>query len=366
MFTIHVQLQFVNTLQAEIGELRPALARVLEAIGKETGLTTRVLEWEPRFHWHTPVHPDALLEIQTPTQAEQFAVEIKNIDRFETLHQLRALWPRQAQPPLLIAAPYITAQLAQRCRDMDLYFADTAGNVYLKAPGLHLYVTGRPRPAGLTLTEAGRITNAAGLRIVFALLCKPELLNATYRQIAAAARVALGTIGPVMKDLEARRQITPTTDGAAGPGRKFLNGQRLIQEWVAIYPAVLRPKLNIRRFEAQQPGWTKGLNLKTYGAFWGGEVAANRLLHQLVPETATIYVTENPKRLIAEYKLRANINGDVEILDAFWTEPVPTVDDVVPAILAYADLTATTDGRNLEAARMIYDQYIEPAFRNPA
>lgn len=348
------------------GTERPTLERVLEAIGKETGLTPRVLDWEPRFHWHTPVHPDALVEINTPKQAEQFAVEIKNVDRFETLHQLRALWPRQAKPPLLIAAPYITAQLAERCRDMDLYFADTAGNIYLRAPGLHLYVTGRRRPTDLTPAEAGRITNPAGLRIVFALLCKPELLNATYREIAAAARVALGTIGPVMKDLEARRHITPETDRARAPRRRFLDALRLLQEWAALYPAVLRPKLNIRRFKAQQPGWTEGLNLEPYHAYWGGEVAANRLLHLLVPERATIYAKETPKRLIAENKLRADINGDVEILDVFWNLPVPTPGDVVPRILTYADLTATTDGRNLDVAKMIYDQYLEPAFRNPA
>ena len=350
----------------EIGDRRTTLARVLEAIGRETGVTARVVQWEPQFHWHGPVRPDAVVEINAPKQPEQFAVEIKNVDRFETLHQLRALWPRQAKPPLLIAAPYITAQLAERCRDMDLYFADTAGNVYLRAPGLHLYVTGRRRPPDLTLAQAGRIINPAGLKIVFALLWKPELLNATYREIAAAARVALGTIGPVMKDLEARRLITPTVDGARARRRRFLDAPRLVQEWVAFYPAALRPKLNIRKFKAQQPAWTEGLNLQPYHAYWGGEVAANRLLHLLVPETATIYATETPKQLIAEHKLRADIDGDVEILRAFWKEPVPTLGDVVPPLLAYADLTATTDGRNLEAARMIYDQYIEPAFRNPA
>jgi hypothetical protein len=347
------------------GTERPFLERVLEAIGKETGLAARVLEWEPQFHWHTPVRPDALIEIDTPKQPQQFAVEIKNLDRFETLNQLRALWPRQAKPPLIIAAPYITAQLAERCRDMDLYFADTAGNIYLKTPALHLYVTGRQRPADLIHTQAGKLTNPAGLRVVFALLCNPQLLNTTYREIATAARVALGTVGPVIKELEARRHITPAPEGARAR-RRFLDTQRLVQEWVAVYPTVLRPKLNIRRFRAQRPGWTEGVNLEPYHAYWGGEVAANRLLHYLVPQTATIYANETPKQLIAEHKLRADITGDVEILDAFWNGPVPAIRDVAPPILAYADLTATTDGRNLEAAKTIYDQYIEPAFRNPA
>jgi hypothetical protein len=45
---------------------------------------------------------------------------------------------------------------------------------------------------------------------------------------------------------------------------------------------------------------------------------------------------------------------------------MPIAGHVVPPILAYADLAATTDGRNLEAAKMIYDQYVEPALRNKA
>lgn len=345
---------------------RPTLGRVLEAIGKETGVVARLLEWEPQLHWHTPVRPDALVEIQTPEQAEKFAVEIKNVDRFETLNQLRALWPRQAKPPLLVVAPYITPQMAERCREIELYFADTAGNVYLRGPGLHLYVTGRRRPPDLTMAEGGRTTNPTGLRVVFALLCHPGLLHATYREIAAAARVALGTIGPVMRDLEVRKHITPTAEGARAPRRRFLDARRLVEEWVALYPAVLRPKLNIRRFKAQEPHWTNGINLQPYHAYWGGEVAANRMLHLLVPDAAIIYAKQTPKQLIAEHKLRADINGNVEILDVFWNLPVPTPGDLVPPILAYADLTATTDGRNLEAARMIYEQYIEPTLRNPA
>jgi hypothetical protein len=53
--------------------------------------------------------------------------------------------------------------------------------------------------------------------------------------------------------------------------------------------------------------------------------------------------------------------GDVEILDAFWDPHLTTgAHDVVPPILAYADLMTTTDARNLEAAKLIYEQLIAP------
>src|SRR6266849_6204134 len=138
---------------------RTVLERVLEALGRETGLTGRVLQWQPVFDWHTPVRPDALVEIDGPTHTEQYAVEVKNVDRFETLQQVRALWPRQAKPPLMIAAPYVTGQAAQRCREMDLYFADTAGNVFLQ--DCKLRKPGSDRLAGESRSRAGRF--AVGL-----------------------------------------------------------------------------------------------------------------------------------------------------------------------------------------------------------
>ena len=97
---------------------RVTLERVLEALGRETGLTARVLQWQPVPGWRTPIRPDALVEIDGPKHTQKYAVEVRNIDRFETLQQVRALWPRLAKPPLMIAAPYVTAQAAERCRQM--------------------------------------------------------------------------------------------------------------------------------------------------------------------------------------------------------------------------------------------------------
>ncbi len=147
--------------------------------------------------------------------------------------------------------------------------------------------------------------------------------------------------------------------------RRFIDPDRLFEEWVTVYPTTLRPKLNVRRFRAPRPDWTENLNLDAYDAFWGGEVAANRLMHYLQPQAAVVYVRHVPTRLIADHRLKADVNGDTEILDVFWNPgELPGVRDVVPPILAYADLFTTTDGRDIEAARMIYDEYIRPTFRN--
>jgi len=106
------------------------------------------------------------------------------------------------------------------------------------------------------------------------------------------------------------------------------------------------------------------VDITNYGAQWGAEVAAEKLTGYLRPHALTIYLhkeqgQKNLTRMVAEHKLRADAQGDIEILDAFWEfedeKPMP---ETVQPLLAYADLIATLDPRNLEAAKLINDRYI--------
>jgi hypothetical protein len=54
-----------------------------------------------------------------------------------------------------------------------------------------------------------------------------------------------------------------------------------------------------------------------------------------------------------------SITGDVEILERFWkTEAEKQPEELAPPLLVYADLLATGNQRNLETAKMIYEQNI--------
>ena len=97
-------------------------------------------------------------------------------------------------------------------------------------------------------------------------------------------------------------------------------------------------------------------------AYWGGEVAAEKLTGYLKPAKITIYARKNLDRLIVENRLRPDVNGDIEILEAFWAVDTELqMNGVVPALLIYADLLATTNPRNIETARLIYDRYLTQA-----
>jgi hypothetical protein len=332
--------------------------RVLETaittLHQTTGFGARVL---PEIAGQNGVG-DAIIEVETDRRKYCFAAEVKNVDRFETPAMVNARLKDLRMRPLLVA-PYITREIAERCRDLHLPFIDTAGNAYLEGPGLLIFVVGQPRPAELR-QDRFRALKPAGLHTTFALLCRPELIRANYREIAAAARVALGTVGPVMKDLEARGFLRLKT----GTERDLLDQERMLQEWVTHYPTTLRPKLNPRRFQAD-PAQIHQIKIKQHNAYWGGEVAAEKLTHFLKPAHFTIYAREHVAKLVAANRMRADRTGNVEILDAFWDfDNGPDEAGIAPPVLVYADLLATNDGRNAEAARLIYEQRIEPTFHH--
>ncbi len=336
------------------GEL---LDRALAALRRETGLPAVVVQREPVLA--NKYRPDALIAIEAGHEQRELLVEIKAVDRIELLGHVRALWPATAQPPLVLVAPYITPTLATKCRELRLFFVDAAGNAYLDLPGLHVQIVGNKRAPEDEPLDTGRINNPAALKTIFALLCRPELLNATYRDIATAARVALGTVGPVIKELEAKKYVA--TFGATMVRRRLLDEGRLVKDWAGFYAAALRPKLTPRRFKAPDRAWIQRTDLNLHGAYWGGEVAAQRLANFVVPEHAIIYTRTAPTLLLTENRLRPDVNGEIELLDVFWNpDQLPHEPGLVPVVLTYADLINTTDGRNIEVANLIYEEYIAP------
>jgi len=343
---------------------RRLVEEALAALRRATGLKAAVIAREPK----TPkgARPDAVIEIQTDGKPRRFLAEVQAVDRAVGLatakHRLEP-FGRQG----VLVAPYLTAELANHCREkLDLQFIDAAGNAYLRAPGLYVFIRGE-RPQGPAATAMGTRGGgtATALRVVFAVLCKPELLNAPYREIVAAAGVALGGVGWVFFDLQARGYVM---GGKRTRNRRLLEPGRLLEEWVINYPIKLRPKLNQRRFRAPDPDWWQKTRLMD-GALWGGEVAANRLTGDLKPAACTVYMhpvtrREGVAKLVREHRLRADPEGEVEILDTFWNLPAdPTRPQLVPPLLVYADLVATLDPRNLEIAKRIREEHIEHALR---
>lgn len=339
------------------------LDRALQALRYTTGLEGKAVAVERGLDGDT--RPDVTIEIEVGGKPHRYMVEVKRVDRFAAIGQIKNRLEQFPQPGLLVAQR-ITTETADVCRQLDVQFIDAHGNAYLHAPGLFVLVKGQRLPAkkeqDFVTTKQRRAGTPTALRVIFALICRPKLFNAPYREINQAAGVALGAIGWVFFDLNNRGFIT---GGNKKGDRHILEQQRLIDEWVTNYPIKLRPKLNPKRFHAPDPNWWQQADITRYEAQWGGEVAADKLTGHLKPNTVTLYMRpnmnmrQNLTKLVADHKLRADPAGEVEILDAFWDFPPDAAQpDVVPPLLVHADLLATLDPRNFTVARMILDQYI--------
>jgi hypothetical protein len=299
-------------------------------------------------------YPDGLIQIVRQNDKWHFAVEVKARVTRATAG-LGKLEPLNREEKMLMVTEYVTPPIADLLKELNIFFIDTAGNAYINEPGLYVFIKGNKPQLTLKTKTQKRLFKPSGLRVVFALLNHPEMINKPYRDMAKAADVALGTIGWLVKDLKE----TGFCIEIGKRNRKLMNLETLFKRWVEAYPEQLRPKLIKERFETINPNWWKEIDLKAYGAYWGGEVAAANLTGYLKPAKATIYTNEPIGELVLKNRLRKAEQGNVEILTLFWNFTYELADrDIVPPILVYADLMATGDHRNIETAAIIYEKYI--------
>jgi hypothetical protein len=314
-----------------------------------------VLAEEPAYIY--AYRPDRKLRMIIQERAINYNAEIKTAITKET-RLLMLMNKEKLDLPLLLITRYVNPQMAEQLKQDGIEFMDTAGNAFINAPTqppFYIFVKGNKPPEILELGRPRRRFKPVGLKIVFAFLCNPGFENETYREIAAVTNVALGTVGWIMREL---KELGFLLD-MGKRGRKLIQKENLFREWVVAYPERLRQKLILGRFRGELDWW-QHVKLDPLTAQWGGEVAAAKLTQYLKPEIATIYIDARQlDRLLLGNRLKRDVIGDVEILERFW-QPGKKLEDseLVHPILIYADLLATGNERNLEAAKIIYDRNI--------
>lgn len=306
-----------------------------------------------------PTRADAIVRIGYGPGTTVFAAEVKRHVTAATLGAVTEQMRQQPGKPPLLITDYITPPVADRLKANRLAFIDAAGNAFIDQPGNFIWVKGnRPKnklpPAKPTVTRA---FEPAGLKVLFAFLCDPALVNCPFREIADKAGVAHGTVGEVMGELtHAGFVYEPDRQGG---GRKLKQVEQLLAEWAAAFARKLKPKLFIGRYRARDANWWKELAPANYGMALGAEPAAARITGYLRPAVITLYGERAEPRLIVDHALRTDPDGDVEIAKRFWrVETEETKKGLAPLPLVYADLLATGDPRCIETAGLVREQYL--------
>lgn len=296
---------------------------------------------------------EALLTVEFGLAEYQLAVEIKK--RIDNVSAALHLAKAQNKSPLVIVIPHVSPEMAERLKNDNIEYMDTCGNVFINRPPLYLFVKGNKPHRSLKPAPLIRAFKASGLKVIFTLLSVPNAENRTMRELAELSNVSLGTVNWVMKDLITLGYLVDT----GRHGRTLMKKNELFERWVTAYPEQLKTKLNPKSFRAQNTQWWKEIIFEQDCAFWSGEVAASLLTDYLVPEKVTLYVKPPYTKLIVANKLRNDDQGNIEIMEAFWNfSPNNPIGATAPPLLIYADLLATGDSRNIETARIIYDDYI--------
>jgi hypothetical protein len=302
---------------------------------------------------------DGVVEFGLGPPVSRLAMVVPSIDRQERLAAVTATARMRDEQHFLLVTSYLTPALVDACRTLGVNAIDASGNAFLREQKNIVLISGRPRATEVGRSRAG-LWSRRSMQVILALLIKPALLDQGRRDIAGFAKVSTGTAQATVQTLLRRRDLIPRSDGSMA----FADRDRLLDEWVTLYPSPLRQSLQLGRYRAAEPGWWAEMVSPNSDWMFGGEPAAALMTHYLKPEMITVYCEKSiPRDLITRARLRPDPNGNVEFLAA----PVrlgPTsglADNVVYPALAYADLVASGDSRNLEAARMIRDQYIKYA-----
>ena len=341
---------------------RDILNEAIGAIHREAGLRLDVVGYEVRMG---DKRVDAIIHI--PETDNQLVAEIKkwapHVNLGAVIHRINHIaGPGQG----MLLADYINPKMGERLKEAHIQFIDTAGNAYINQPPVYIYIKGNKPKLNVVEGEwdkTGRAFQTTGMRVVFAFLRDKNLVNAPYRQIAEQAQVALGTVGWVIRDLVAQGFLL---DGRDKGQRELADFDQLMAKWVEAYPHKLKAKQRIATFTTDDLGWWKAMDLKKFGALWGGEIAAAQYTRYLHPKDAVVYINkEHMAKFLKTARLRKIAQNEqagiqVDLIEPFWREEKDRgkTAGLAPPLVAYADLIETGDPRNLETANRIRAEYL--------
>jgi hypothetical protein len=357
MFNIIEQLDAMNKRDPYEQVLKNACARLHELTGLKTDLA-------PVFQ--TPgisAEPDAILVV-APAEgpAVEFAVRAR---RFLTTQNLQAEIERVAAVardmgvcPLLVAE-HVNPNIARRLRDIGINYLDAAGNMYLRCPTLLVDIQGRRQAP---VADKPRAIGPKALQLVALLLANPEFVNATARELAKAAGIALGGVPRTLHELEARGLLRRT-------GLRQLtirNAGRLLELWVQGYADTLRPRLILHRYRLAPDFPLQELRgaldkAGTGEILIGGEAAAAAYTNYLTPEGATLHLF-NPDAVLPPRLFLPDARGNVDVLRGFGHAPEPWTGPLkgfAHPLLVYGELLAIggNDRRMAETAKLLLERF---------
>lgn len=303
---------------------------------------------------HVAKDIDGILTITYKGITQKFYVEIKkglrNYQLDQIFHQAKTF------DPLLVIAETIFPNIRNLLKEHKIGYIDLNGNINIEADNFLLRIEGNNKKY-LNREKRGRAFTKAGLKTILLFLLKEEKINDTYRAIAKDTGIAIGNVKLILDGLIEEGFVLRKNDKEL----KLTNKKNLLQKWITGYNEKLKPTLllgNFKFIKAEDFNKWKELKIDRNNTCWGGEAAGNIYTGYLLPQTLTLYTIEKKLEFMKNYRLVPDNNGNITVLERFWRFGQEN-NNVVPPIIAYADLLETNDRRCIETAQKIYEQHLK-------
>src|SRR5687768_1556621 len=131
---------------------------------------------------------DALFQLTLGKEKHIFLVEVKNELRQTNIPPLLSKIGKNKENWILVSK-YIPQPIKDQLKEQGINYLEAAGNCFINAGGLFLYINDRPVTASRQ-TTTGKLWKQAGLKFLLVIISSPALLNKPYRTIADAADIA--------------------------------------------------------------------------------------------------------------------------------------------------------------------------------
>lgn len=241
-----------------------------------------------------------------------------------------------------------------------------AVNIYLNNPAAYVLVRGKPRPK--EKPASGSKITATTLELIYILLKSPKMLDSSYRELANAAGVGLGSIGNALKNLHQLGYLQRQRGSY-----RITNYIKLLERWEMGYAESLRPKLLLGTFTpaSGRSFCEVAQNIiqlaKDDDFLIGGELGAALATSYLHPQSATLHIKDNYRAIATKLKLKPSSQGEIIFLKQFgsqnfWNDNQP--DSLADPLLIHAELLIENNDRRRETAERIFSKYIEDRQKN--
>lgn len=250
----------------------------------------------------------------------------------------------------LIITSYVNPAISDELKKSNINFLDAHGNCHLNTDEYFIYVKGMKNKDSVQ-NLPNKNYNITDIKLIFSLLTNPELLNGTQRNMSYSSNIPLGSVGKVLKKLQDQNLIAEFSKGYI-----IKNKKELFQKWCASYGDKFKPKIFLGRYRGKID-----INTNIDGV-WGGEPAAYLLKKIIKPEILTVYIEkEKLSNFLLSNRLIRDSEGNIELYDSSWLKAdlYNGQSGTVHPYIIYADLLSTGNQRAIEAAKIIYGDFIE-------